>query len=302
MNLKIGVAISGLIVSIIMIVTVAIPVIEDATVTDSTFINSDSDFNMAPANDGDSVTLTISGNEIIANTNSGDIMIPLSKCVICVGDDWIVEVGIGNQNNPVITKSGGTNAGTMTNGYMTIEYNNGQTKIVRDAGMPITTTESDDEPIWLITKESDYIMKKMDSNSMVLGDSLIISGISMPNYSTCCFILKGTINDGLSVNMFNSYSYSFEVENLNVSCNTVSSYKNLYDFESVNFTGTFKSNDTQTDVDLDVGYAIIPKSVNAELANPPDASIVSMLSMIPIILCAGLVIVCLGALVFRGRD
>lgn len=137
---------------------------------------------------------------------------------------------------------------------------------------------------------------------MVLGDSLIISGISMPNYSTCCFILKGTINDGLSVNMFNNYSYSFEVENLNVSCNTVSSYKNLYDFESVNFTGTFKSNDTQTDVDLDVGYAIIPKSVNAELANTPDASIVSMLSMIPIILCAGLVIVCLGALVFRGRD
>ena len=64
----------------------------------------------------------------------------------------------------------------------------------------------------------------------------------------------------------------------------------------VSVTDVLKNAEIRTDIPATVALDVVTYSVKVEGAE------FDIIAVIPIILCAGLVIMCLGAMVFRGRD
>ena len=301
------VAIAAFVV-ITVIAAVLMPVLGDATETHRTFTNDEYYITMDKLDSSSSHTITwtkdtqskitVDGIDVTPTWNQVSIVAlpnnlvrssntPDGYFIGLIGED--VTTGYGSPTDKSITVT--ISAGSLTFAGVTTNDNTYSKTITFTEGYVINPDN---------TGEYGYITKTPTAKAYVNGDTEIF-GIG---YSTVggtwqnVFSISGTIDDGITVSLIStSLGDDPTISNEQTVYETVSGYKDLYQFEKETFTATYNGTDTP----LTYSYVIVPAEVTAEKSIHLTDSENAILLVIPALLIVAIIIGVL-AVAMRGRE
>lgn len=300
MNTKvIGISITAFI-GIIVLGSVLMPILDDATATTDTFTNEGFFYVDSLA---ENETITYSCNGTTAYVNGVPIPGEYSTgypggASIAYTENFIIRwAGSGNyairgvywafdaNASSSITFSGdGTYSGT----YGTAEFSGTWTTFYG-----------------LVNKETSRIMSSSTADKFVNSDSTI-NGTGLTQLTTigqyAVFNLDGSIEDGITVKAYSQTNGSeltnFEISNIVINYTEVPDYLDLYNISSITFTVTDTS-DSDSD---NVTYSVftIPTEVSAERAEHLSAGQNQLLLVIPVMIIVA-ILMAVVVLVIRSK-
>lgn len=304
--------------SIILIATVMVPVISDATTTTETFTN-DGYFRMThyDVDDTDSVVVewTYDNNTVI--TVDGveyDLTGPASSGVsaVIISDTAVLRASVAANYNignvGYLTDDTSIYAEVGNSGSISITFSAGSYSgsIVRNgSSTAVSGTYSD---LYVPDSEGEYIMKAADASAYVLSDSPILAyGVTVVNTNLSTTAkgigISGDIDD-LEVTVWrgaSGFTYTDPVANYSA----VSGYVDLYALDDITFTGTVTETvddeTVTTDTAITYSYFLVPYQVTAELSQHLSDTEITLLSIIPLFLIAA-VLCAVTYVVIRNRD
>lgn len=312
-NLKtIPIMIVTLVIGFIMVTAAVMPLAADyseaKTFTNEGYVRLDS------ITDEDTTTYNISwlrSSPNIIKVNDDNVKLhPVSGTytfTVIADTNWIVRASVNTGvvvNMQYYASSGGVlSAGdslnvTLSQGSMSLETANGTTRTG-------TYTSA-----YIPNSNGDMIMKYADKTAYILPDSLIYGyGITRtyepvdsgsPGYG---LIVSGTMDDGITVEKWRgSENISFSNQTINKS--EVTTYKDLYEFSSVTFTGTVTATveeETVTgDNEITYSYVMVPYQVTAIPDNPDTFK--NLIRIVPLISIVALVAMAAGFVYFKGKE
>lgn len=291
---------------VIVLAGVLMPVLDDATATQDTFIN-----------DGYARYTEIGANE--SYTMSWDSTTP--EKVTVNGDDYeIWKNGDGNRNisilmvpdHGIVRYNHGSSAyastqiiglGTLAiSDSYTVTLDNGTYTITNSANTSVTGTFT---TAYIVDPDGEYILKNSNeraylvSGSTIIADSsLIAMGVTTVTSWSNGFQITGTLAD-YDVEVFNPAVNTFVISDVADDRQTVTGYNDLYTLSKITFNVT-DSNDADIDVDATYSYFLVPYEVTAERAVHFTDGQNAIFGAIPIMLIAAL-LVGIVALVIRVR-
>lgn len=294
MDLKyMGGLIAGLIVGVLLITTVAIPIINSSTETHETFDNTPYGFySMKPLEIGDMWVKT-DGTWYYGDTAlTGD---SLDNVSIVATDNLALR-----QNNQIrgttISNNNTTSAEVIEADGIAILETNGVSHINYDSGFGATPA-------------GDYVMKTYSASAYVKGDTPLwvtgVTGMGIGGSNGNVIVhIEGTIDDGLTITatkVFNGGFGDLTIGEYTLNYQEVNGYEDLYKITSVVFdiTGTYTGEDNPTTTTATYSTFIIPKTVTAELSYHPNESESTLIGIIPLLMVVGLVIAIIGAVLIH---
>ena len=293
-------------VGVLIFSALLVPIINDATTTEKTFVNDEYYITMDKLDSASEHTITwekdtntkitVDGKVIEPDWNSITIVAEENNLIRCskgtvgyylnfVGED--VPTGYGSSNDKSVSV-------TIANGSITFS---GVTSLDTTYSATSAFTSGyvinpDD------TGDYQYIMKESAANAYVLGDSEIygIGYSSIGGAWNNIFSVSGNIDDGINVTLVSTtLEGDITLSDPTVTYSEVAGYDDLYQFEKVQFTATYNN----TNYPLTYSFVIVPAEVTAELAIHPDSATNSILGIIPLIVIVGLIAGIIGAIAIR---
>ena len=297
----------GASVMVLIFSALLVPIINDATTTEKTFINSGAFYVEADPSNEYTLQYDRGSEPGVLYVNDVPIALPSSSYSVLVLDKSILRME-GFNNTMEYRGNGSTIAGigvldiTVSAGSVTGTYQrfDGPTEFTWP-----TTTYTDAYVISDSTQDlimSDYaIPVKMNEDSPIFGFGLTRDGAG----GTALFLSKieGNIEDGVTVGILDVNTgealSGATVSNLSINATKLNEYVDLYQLTSITYTVTLANEST-----YNVTYSayIVPAEVTSELAVHPDAATLSMLSVIPIIVMIGIVLAVVGVAIVGRND
>lgn len=290
----------SVVVGVVLAATVLMPIVSDATDTDRTFTNEgyysmdklDTTASLVIAWDATAPTQITVGDKtvdmsfVVADlgyTIVGSEEFAIRYSMTGGGDALIQGFGSeyfnqGNGTEITITINGGTVAAHTNRSDI-------------EGGITITYTYSDS--VYVInpydTGEYSYVMKKTGTNAYVNGDSSVyfIGATYVESTKVVATYGEGTIDDGITLETIGlrnvtNVSYSDPV----ATYAAVNGYNDLYALDKYDFIITYDGNT----YDATYSYFIVPATVTAEKSQHMSAAEISLISIIPILVLAGVVV------------
>lgn len=275
-------------VGIVVLGSLLVPVITEASTTEKTFTNNGY-YNLVKIDDTTSTTMVWDASDgDHVSVDGVDIDIPTTGRLTLLGSDAIcvrinsasqIQVyGSYNGSQDYKAISSGTATFTIASGVVTV--NDGTTKNF-DLG-------NDAYLIAPANVESDYVavMKISNENAYLLSDSEIICcGITVSNqYKQSIGIFgKGTVED-MEFSTFyvgTDYSGDTTIGTVTTHAETLSNYVNLYSLDKFTFTLSYNEGSTS---DVTFSYFIVPSKVIAEYSQHLDTTEIGLLAVIPVLM------------------
>lgn len=303
----------GLVVGVLMIGSLLVPTITDATATEKTFTN-DGYFRMTHYGTDTDVTLTWSAEDpktMVVN----DVAVPIGYDVVN-GQVTIVAdttfIGRLNTTSTGVSFSFiGTGGGTHTaTDSATYTFSNGTATIINVVDGQSTTYTSSYSDIYVPSLDGEFIMKKYDESAYVNEDSEIFAyGLTRIKNSSgtipspgAGFEFSGSIADGIEGRIWRGVD-NVTVDNEQINYTANNKYIDLYQFDSITATATYHETSGEeeitTDTTVTYNYLLVPYQVTAELAQHFNTSEIAIIAVIPILFVVSLVIF---AVRFINRD
>lgn len=298
-------------VGIILAGSLLMPVISDATETERTFQNEEYFFTMDKIDDTAEHTIlwtldtyekiTVDGVDITPTWDSATIVAEEDNLIRCSknpgGDGYYLNF-VGT-DRPV-------GLGYITDKSVSITISNGTISFTNVSSTDVSTTVTSSYTSAYIINPEDtgayqYVMKTPTAKSYVLGDSEVY-GIGYSSFGGAwqnIFVISGSIDDGIDATLVSTtLEGDVTVSDTTVTSTAVTGYKDLYQFEKVQFTATYGG----IDYALTYSYIIVPASVTAELAEHLNAGEIALMNALPVIVIIGLVLAGVGAIFVKNRD
>lgn len=265
MEMKIpAIAITAVVV-VIVLAGVLMPVLNDATDTDTTFKNAG--YYDLFYTQTDDVTLEWDyTNPSVVTVNGDAISLPTPsrqypKTIMC-GDDWVLRLSASVDGNATLdfytpTTSGG--AGVTNTTSASVVASNGTATFTNTASVTRTASYT---YLYCISADGDILMKDLASPSYVLGSSEIYGmGLTFGVLSENVYLkVSGSIDDGITAEIFGPSTSTLTVSDVDAIYSEVEGYKDLYSLEKVNITLT----DGDSSAAVTYSYFIVPTEVSAE--------------------------------------
>ena len=267
-------------VGIVVLGSLLVPVITEASSTEKTFTN-DGVFYYGIFEPTDTYELTVDGttgaitvndvaiDPIVSASNQGSYSLIASDNVLVRygnnGSYFVQVVGIDHNNNTVSV--GGNQTVTITDGQIYI--------ISTDTTRAFNFTEF----YGIVPSEDEAVMKQSAQAVYVKGDSEIYgSGLTTVTSWSNMFHIEGTYDDGITISspLLTTATY----DNIKWNIEPVSGYKDLYKLASVEFDITY--NDTT--VHATYSYFGVPSEVTAEKSQHLDTTEIGLLAVIPVLM------------------
>ena len=300
MNTKVIAISIAAFIGIIVLGSVLMPILDDATAKTDTFKN-EGYFYMDVVKDDETHTLSWDyTNPGIITVDGSDVALPdgIGNWTICGSKDFMVRYLSQSSNkaiNVYALNNQGIHAQVSNSTSMTLEVSADSVTATNTASTPETLTISDLETIYCIVPESgSYVMKYSDKPAYLVDESVIGICRTVADGVSVSYSIFGTIGDGFEINQF--YGSTATFGDITVNDTEVSGYNGLYKLDNFQFNITSGTNST----DATVSYFIVPAEVTAERAVHFTDGQNAILAAIPIMI---IVAILLGvvALVIRSR-
>lgn len=296
MNNKLIPLVITLVVGIILAGSVLMPVLNDATETERTFLNKG--YYEMTYTEADDVSLTwdsadphkVTVNDAVIDLPAtADLPGPIN--IIC-GDDWFIRyTGAGLQFYPSTGSS--VNAGNGVD--MTVTASEGTVTITTNADPAVTKTAYYTF-LYVVSENGAYVMKNTNDVAYVHEDSEIYGiGRSTVTGGYVKIKITGSISNGFTATEVGSSA--FTIGDITVNYTTDSAYIDLYKLSSLQFTVTDSDNNAN---DLTYSYFIVPASVTSELSNHLTPGQIALIGAIPVLVIVALLVVAVGVVARRN--
>lgn len=304
MNTKIiGISIAA-VIGIIVLGSVLMPILDNATATTDKFENEGSFELTYTQTDSISLSWDHTAPGVIT-VNDKAITMPVlsngeSRTVLC-GDDWLIRFGngtsLGGNYIQFYPSAGASILASVANEYdLTVTCADGSATISDNASTPNTSTQSYTY-LYCVADDGNYVMKNGADTVYVTGDTVVYAmGLTnVGTYTSTGIKIEGTIDDGMVWSQFRGTTDAvFSNEAINYT--EVDNYVSLYKLESMTATVTI----SDQSVDAVYSYFIVPSEVTAEKSEHLSGNQIGLLQVIPLLI---IVAILLGvvALVVRSR-
>lgn len=301
MNNKLIPIVLTLVVGTILAGSVLMPVLNDATTTERTFVNEGAfNYGIFTPDDEYTLTYTQATGELIVN----DVVVPsfdaLNKAYSIVAtDNYLARYGynsggyylqhIGYVGNNLFADGGVTATITISGGDLSITW-------VKADNTTVTKTVTFTEMYAIVPTADAAVMKAAADQVYIKGDSeLYASGLTTITNWTNIFHFEGTYNDGITISSpsFPDATY----DNITWNIEPVAGYVDLYKLTSIEFDIT--NNDTVTHATY--SYFGVPSEVTAELSQHLTPGQIALVSAVPVLVIVALLVVAVG-IVARRND
>lgn len=291
-------------VGILCIGTVMMPILSDASETESTFSNVDGSiayFDKVGSED----TITFEWdytNPLVATINGEEVDLPEPSSYY-YGLSLIASEGMsyrfyksGTDNYIIQSIGGSQNAGY----YGTASVTNAANLSVTVTADSITNTVSDRAftttgNTYVISDSGDYVMKGANTGAYVLGDSATLAaGLTIFNSD---WIIMGWDSDtGAEIIPTVYYpTESYTISNVVVYAEDVDGYEDISTLEKITYTLTSDSDSTVTTT-ITYSYFIVPTEVTAEKSSHFSIMEIGLLAVIPVIMLIAVLLVAVRGL------
>lgn len=283
----------GLVVGVLLIGSLLVPTITDATATEETFTNTGY-YRMASTTDEMVIRWTPSEDPFTINVNNVDISIEslkqyaYSSYSMAFSDDFIVRYYYETPTTQSIQLwNDNFRAGINTSSTYTAIIT------INSEGVSYTTTNPEQSTIslshsgdyFIINPDGDYIMKYRDESAYLLKDTTIFyaGGLSPVAPSTYTSIyIEGTVDDYTVTPLITGAT----VSNLGASYSSIDGYVDLVAVDKLTFDTEYNAAErNQT-----YNYFLVPYQVTAELSDHLNAGEIAMIAVIPVLMIASLLI------------
>lgn len=297
-------------VGIVVLGSLLVPVITEASTTEKTFTN-EGYYTMDQLDTTASLTMVWNSSNPDAVT-IGDETVDMSFATVNLGYTIV-----GSDNFAIrFTK---TTNGTIIQGFGSEYFNQGSGTIVTitiengsvsahtnraDISGGLTTTYTYSSSAYVINPDGDgeytYVMKNASTSAYVNGDSMIhfIGATNVSSSGTVAVYGEGTLDDGIdleTIGLRNVSTATYSTPTATYSA--VSGYDDLFSLDKYEFTITY---DGTSSYDATYSYFIVPAEVTAEKSEHLNTSEIGLLAVIPVLIIVALLIVAVRT--FSGRD
>lgn len=271
----------GLVVGVLLIGSLLVPTINDATITEQKFDNTAGALGRVSIIDEESdYTFSWNPGSSSIEVNGQTIDMINNETIICKSADSMVRYtnGYFQYWSDALTTIGGPAQAfvlDITNGVMTI------------SGDDISTITKDVVGGFILSDTGDYVLKSPTQKAYMNSDSPIVAmGVTtMTGNINAALSIVGTMGD-IDITTTYPANVNFTFENVVVDSTAVSGYNDLYTLQKI----TFVANDGTNTTDCTYSYFIVPAEVTAELADHLSAGEIAMIAVIPVLMIASLLI------------
>lgn len=303
MNTKIvGISIAAFI-GIVVLASVLMPILDDATATTDKFTN-DGNYEITYTQT-DNITLiwdhtspssvSINGESITTPTLSNGEQ----RTILC-GDDWIIRLGYGTSLGGYYIQwypsSGASILASQANELdLTVTCASGSVSVTDTASTPNTATGTYTY-LYCIADDGAFVMKNATDSVYMLADSEFYAmGLTnVGTFTSTGIKIIGTIEDGATWATFRGTDFTFSNEEMVYE--EVSGYKGLYKLTSMSATVTKEDQSTTATY----SYFIVPAEITAEKAEHMTNGQIQLLEVIPVLIIVAILLAVI-ALVIRSR-
>lgn len=297
----------GVVIGALLLTTLVIPVIGEASTTEHTFTNDGYfDLNKIDATDttehtivwsvSDAKMLTVDGVDLDTTTWG---LGSYQQVTVFATETDLFRLGVPGSTGPLqwIQIRGATIGYAQANSSFQATISGGNVSVQLDSELsPRTLTYTD---AYIITPDGDYVMKKSNESAYLNADSVIYGmGYTAINYdgstTSTVFKVTGTIENMTAESVITT-DPAITTSNIEVDYSEASNYIDLYSFDKVTFTATRGEDDT----DCTYSYVIVPKEITAELAQHLDSGSLSLLQIVPLLITVGIIMAVVGVFVIR---
>lgn len=291
----------GASVMVLIFSAILVPIINDATETEHTFVNdgymrytsieSTAENEITIEWDHSAADILTIGEETI------DLTVFDRETSILFGDNWSLRLlasgdfqYIGNSNSDYIFVS---KSGTDD---LNITLDAGDVTLVSGT----TTKTNTYTTAYYPDNEGTMIMKKANESAYLLKDSSIISANGITNVpgGSVGIRFTGTINDGFDFTYYRNAG-GWSENNVVAHYEEITKYTDLVKLSNITFDLVPESG---TEVGATYSYFLIPYEVTANVAVTPDDGTRALLSAIPIIVMIGVVLAVVGVAIVGRND
>ena len=299
MNNKLIPIVLTLVVGIILAGSVLMPVINDATETERTFINDGyMRYSAIESTATDEITIEwdyTAPKSLTVGDETIDLSVLDKDTSIVFGDNWSVRYTtagdlqyIGNLNADYLFVTATDEAN------LTITLNAGSATLVSGT----TTKTNTYTTAYYPNNDGTMIMKKANESAYLLKDSSIISANGITNVpgGSVGIRFTGTINDGFDFTYYRNTA-EYEEENVSANYSEISEYTDLVKLNNITFNLVSGDND----ILATYSYFLIPYEVTAENSHPLSPGQIALMGAIPVMVIVALLVVAVGVVARRNE-
>ena len=292
-------------VGIILAGSLLMPVLSDATTTEKTLTN-DGLFEMKAVDATTDFTLEwdyTTPNQITVNDEVVELTKGQFALTVFFTEDlifrhtWSDSISVyetaNNSTSPVIIAS----VGFTRN--LTASCEDGTLTVIAGATTKTSTMTSG----MIAATDGTHVMKDATATAYLLDNSEFYGAgytSNALNAASTNFlgIFKGTIDGGITI--ISQVPEDYELSNIEQNYTQIqtSTYKELYGYTSFEYDLT----DGENTGHVTYSQIVVPKEINAELAQHLEDASITLLNALPILIIIGLVLAGVGAIFFRNRD
>lgn len=294
----------SVVVGVVLVVTMLIPIVSDATATEKTFTNEGAFYIEVDPTDTYTVEYDHSTEPGVVYVNGEKLNVTFTTgYTILAIDNAILRTQTGSGGDSLQYKGNGQYLVGIT--MVDLEVSNGEITgtYVGSGGTEQSWPETTYTECHIASPTpQDYVMTAYNSTSKMLGDSPIFAfGQTLLQDSApylLLFKIEGTIADGVTVSALNQTTgepvTTVTISDIVINYTEVDGYVGLYDLTSITFS--VDSNGYNTDVTYSA--YIVPSKVTAELSQHMSDTEIALMSIIPLLVVIGLII---GVVYVVGR-
>lgn len=288
----------GLVVGVLMIGSLLVPTINDASTTEKTFIN-EGYYNMTEISEDTDVTIVwdhTKPTSFFVNDVEYSISVPPGKLVSIVGTDSMIVRYVSSSDGAAnrvqaYSAQGFVQAAVTSNTDMTIEITSDAVTVT--VGTTVKTVSITTG--YYIDPNGTWAMKKSDETAYIhTSDSVMIfAGITNMGVDVGDVGVYGvgTIDDGMDIDSVptNATPPTATFGDVTFSYNAVDGFNDLVLLSDCTFDITV-SGTPDTTVTATYSYFIVPVEVTAELTDHLSTGEIAMIAVIPVLMIASLLI------------
>lgn len=182
---------------------------------------------------------------------------------------------------------------------MTVVFSEGTVTatIPREGSDDLTLSTTYTAPIYCISSDGNYVMKKSNESAYMLKDTEFIGlGVTtITGAGSKVILVKGTIEDGATATIVTTSGTPATLTDPVLTNTTVAGYVDLYQLDKITFAGQVTGS---ADTNITYSYFVVPAEVTAEKTYHPDSALSTIISLLPLIAGVGLLMFLVGEFLY----
>lgn len=288
-------------VGIVVLGSLLVPVITEASTTETKFTN-DGYYFMTFEDEGTEMTVNWDYTQpTVLTVNSTEVPLPdkdhmssIPFTIFC-SKTWYLRYAYDNTDGYYVGIYQNANTNTYS-GAVSAE----RSLTVTVGADGTTTVNNGTEHTWsnasggfyVISETGEYVMKTMDSDAYVHGDSEIFGyGRTYARYYNYTSELSGSVNDGITGEFHPESTIitaGWTISDVTLNSETVSSYTDLYTVSSMTYEIT---GETILPYEATFSQFIVPYEITAEKSQHLDTAEIGLLAAIPVLMIVALLVI-----------